>query len=58
MAKRIYKLEYKDFIKRECEKAIPAKDIVSAINWAKDFCKVNHIAIGWVVSPSGKRYLV
>ena len=58
MKKRIYKLEYTDFIGRKCEKDIPANDIVSAMNQAKAYVKVNHITVSWVVSPSGKRYIV
>lgn len=58
MKKRIYKLEYTDFIGRKCEKDIPANDIVSAINQAKNYVKVNRIVVSWVVSPSGKRYIV
>ena len=56
--KKIYKLEYKDIIGRDCEKIIPVKDIISAINWAKEYCFVNRITIGWVVTPSNKRYIV
>lgn len=58
MKKRIYKLEYTDFIGRKCEKDIPANDIVSAINQATAYVKVNRIVVSWVVSPSGKRYIV
>lgn len=56
--KRVYMLEYRDFARRECKKVAPSQDIVSAINWAKGFCRVNNIRVGWIVSPSGKRYLV
>ena len=58
MAKRIYKLEFTDFIGRKCERTIPAKNIISAMNWAKEFIRVNRCVVGWVVSPKGKRYIV
>ena len=58
MAKRIYKLEFTDFIGRKCERTIPAKDIISAMDWAKGFIRVNGYVVGWVVSTKGKRYIV
>lgn len=57
MSKKTYKLEYTDFIGRKCERIIPHKDIVSAMDWAKGYCRVNNIIVGWVVTPSGKRYI-
>lgn len=58
MKKRTYKLECTDFIGRKWKKDIPANDIVSAINQAKNYVKINHIVIGWVISPNGKKYIV
>lgn len=56
--KKIYKLEYKNIIGQDCERIIPVKDIISAMNWAKEYCFVNRIIVGWVVTPSNKRYIV
>ncbi len=56
--KRIYTLEYKDFMKRPQVKELPTRDIISAMEEAKKFCQVNFITLAWVVSPSGKRYIV
>lgn len=57
MKNRIYKLEFTDFVGRKCERIIPRKDIVSAMDWAKGYCRVNNVIVGWVVTPSGKRYI-
>lgn len=58
MAKRIYTLEYKDFIKRPQTKEFHTNDIISAMEQAKKFCFANGVTLGWVVSPSGKKYII
>lgn len=58
MKKRVYTLEYKDFAKRSLTRELPSYDIIDAMDKAKKFCQVNFISLAWVVSPTGKRYIV
>lgn len=58
MAKRVYTLEYKDFAKRPQTRKLPTSDIISAMEEAKKFCYANGITLGWVMSPSGRKYIV
>lgn len=58
MKKAIYKLEYKDFIGRRCAREYHATCIVSVINEAKSFARVNRISSSKVITPSGKIYYV
>lgn len=54
--KAIYKLEYRDFIGRECVREYKATCIVSVMNEVKSFCFVNHVKLAKIVAPSGKIY--
>jgi len=58
MKKMIYKLEYKDFVGRKCVREYKATCIVSVMDEAKQFVRVNRVQVAKVVTPDGKRYYV
>ena len=58
MKKMIYKLEYKDFVGRECVREYKATCIVSVMDEAEQFVRVNHVQVAKVVTPTGRKYYV
>lgn len=53
-----YKLKYKDFLGRPCMREYKATCIVSVIDEAKKFTRVNHVQVARIVTPAGKEYYV
>ena len=58
MKKMIYKLEYRDFIGRSCEREYKATCIVAVMDKAKEFVYVNHVQVAKIITPSGQEYYV
>lgn len=53
-----YKLKYKDLLGRSCVREYKATCIVSVIDEAKKFTRVNHVQVAKIVTPAGKEYYV
>ena len=58
MKKVVYQLKYKDFVGRSCVREYKANCIVTVMNEAKAFVRVNRVQIAKIVTPLGKEYYV
>ena len=58
MRKVAYKLKYKDFLGRSCVREYKATCIISVMDEAKKFARVNHVQVARIITPTGKEYYV
>ena len=56
--KAVYQLKYKDCVGRRCVREYKATCIITVMDEAKKFIRVNHISVARIITPSGKEYYV
>ena len=56
--KQSYRLTYRTGWGENCEVSFQTRDIITAMEMAKNYCKQNFISVAWLHSASGRKYMI